>query len=285
MPFRTQPRGPWAPWALALLFAEFALAGPVTVTGSAAASGSEGLRVQIDAGACNAGDNDLDLSGRTFSAAEPETYSACERIRADSATVTGAAVKFDAGYQVALGGGFGVARGSQFRVDTTPSRVRGGFVADHSPAGEDHYAVRFLLNAQNLMLTSDARLVLLEGADDSGRSWLELVMTYVDSTNSRRLSVSALQDGGGRSGSTPFDLTDGWHAVEVEWWASAPGAADGRVEIRLDGALQAGLSGLDNDTGRIDQARWGVMDALATTSGHLDLDEFVSRRAGPIGPP
>jgi hypothetical protein len=73
--------------------------------------------------------------------------------------------------------------------------------------------------------------------------------------------------------------------VEVDWQAaSAGGANDGRLDLWVDGATQTGLSGLDNDTLRVDYVRWGAIAQIdAGTTGAFYLDEFESVRQNYIG--
>ncbi|MBI4772025.1 MAG: hypothetical protein HY784_16820 [Chloroflexi bacterium] len=67
--------------------------------------------------------------------------------------------------------------------------------------------------------------------------------------------------------------------------ATAPGANNGGLTLWLDGVQQADLSGIDNDTGRIDRVAPGPLSGLdAGTSGREYFDAFESRRQGYIGP-
>ena len=55
--------------------------------------------------------------------------------------------------------------------------------------------------------------------------------------------------------------------------------------VWIDGAQQASLSGVDNDTRRIDRARLGALTGIDTgTSGTYYFDDFESRRQTYIGP-
>lgn len=260
-----------------------ALAGPVEVLSDAAGNNSSaGLRIHVEPGACAAGvDNERQISGATFSTSDERR--ACERLSADSTTITsGADVTFSAGFRVSLGAGFRVEQGASFGASVDTGRVRGGFVRDDTPASEPHYALRFLMNAGNLDPGTDERLMLLEAEDRLGQRWLALVMRFDGA--GKQLKVSAA-DGAGTADSTEFSVKSGWQAIELEWWAADPGDNNGRVNVMQDGNAQSGLVGLDNENGRIDSVRWGLLRALDTTDGQMDLDEFVSRRAGPIGLP
>ncbi len=276
--------GAGAAFALWVWACPAVLAGPVEVVSGAAGGGSSaGLRVHVNPEACSIEvPNEREFSGTTIE--NPGDFEACELLSADNTTIQNAAesVSFSAGYRVALGAGFGVEQGAQFRVSVDNTRVRGGFVRDDSPAAEPHYAVRFLVNPDNLSMGTDERLVLFEAEDHLGRRWLALHMR--DDGTSRYLRVSAA-DGTATAEGGEFAVTSGWQVIELEWWASDPGAANGRVTVLQDGASRTDLGGLANEDGRIHSVRWGLLRALTTTGGQLDLDEFVSRRAGIIGPP
>ena len=48
----------------------------------------------------------------------------------------------------------------------------------------------------------------------------------------------------------------------------------------VDGSQVTGLSGLDNESARVDFVRWGAVDGVdSTTTGTMNLDEFVSQRS------
>lgn len=277
-------RGIWSA-AVCLLWAcvgAESLAGPVEVSSSAAANAtSEGLRIHLEPGACPAEvENERRISGQTLG--DTEERQACERLSADNTIIAnGADVTFGAGYRVALGAGFRVEQGAVFAASVDTTQVRGGFVRDDTPASEPHYAVRFLMNADNLTMGTDERLVLFEAEDRLGRRWLALIMRF---DGASKWLHAAAADGAGTAQSGEFEVSSGWQAIELEWRA-APGSADGTVTVLQDGLSRPGLSGLDNAGGRVDSVRWGILRALDTTEDFLDLDEFVSRRAGPIGLP
>lgn len=275
--------GPGAAFLLWACGCPGVLAGPVEVLSDAAGNGSSaGLRVHLAPEACAVEvDNEQKISGETIGTNDERR--ACERLSADNTIIaSGANVTFSAGFRVSLGAGFRVEQGASFGASVDTGRVRGGFVRDDTPASEPHYAVRFLMNADNLNLGTDERLVLLEAEDRLGQRWLSLVM-YFDGA-AEQLKASAA-DGAGTTDSAEFAVKPGWQAIELEWWAADPGDNNGKVNVMQDGNAQSGLVGLDNENGRIDSVRWGLLRALDTTDGQMDLDEFVSRRAGPIGLP
>jgi hypothetical protein len=86
---------------------------------------------------------------------------------------------------------------------------------------------------------------------------------------------------------TPYvTISDAPHSFEVEWsTASAPGANDGFLNFWIDGVAQGSLSGIDNDTQRMERVRIGLTYIInAGTSGTEYFDRFESRRETYIGP-
>jgi hypothetical protein len=72
----------------------------------------------------------------------------------------------------------------------------------------------------------------------------------------------------------------------LDWRAStAAGANNGGLTFWIDGVQQANLTGVDNDTRRIDRVRLGAVSGLDSgTLGTDYFDVFESRRQTYIGP-
>ncbi|MBD3852846.1 MAG: hypothetical protein IFK93_16175, partial [Acidobacteria bacterium] len=100
------------------------------------------------------------------------------------------------------------------------------------------------------------------------------------------LVASALHGGSLSSVTADSSLPSGYFAVEFEWMASDAGSSNGYLDVWVDGSPVTGLSSLDNEAGQIDYVRWGAVDGVDyTTSGTMNLDEFVSQRSSSmIGP-
>ena len=74
--------------------------------------------------------------------------------------------------------------------------------------------------------------------------------------------------------------------LELDWRAATTaGANNGGLTLWIDGVQQADLTGVDNDTRRIDQVRLGAASGVDTgTRGTYFFDAFESRRLTYIGP-
>jgi len=155
------------------------------------------------------------------------------------------------------------------RVDLGATQA---YVQDNSPNSETYYYVRFSLNPSSVVNGGfDVFRAMSSGGD---------VVLAVEAVTGTGLQVRArLDDGNYQMLFTP--LTPDWHIIELDWKAATPGLFDGKLDWKVDGVAVPGLTTLDNDTGAIDFVRWGAMPLQATTSGFLDLDDFVSTRTSP----
>jgi hypothetical protein len=83
-----------------------------------------------------------------------------------------------------------------------------------------------------------------------------------------------------------FPVSDAPHVIELDWRAAtAVGANNGGLTLWIDGAQQADLANVDNDTWRIDRIRLGAVAGVDTgTRGTVYFDAFESRRQTYIGP-
>ena len=81
-------------------------------------------------------------------------------------------------------------------------------------------------------------------------------------------------------------LSDAFHVLELDWRAStAAGANNSGLTFWIDEFQQADLTGVDNDTCRIDQVRLGAVSGIDSgTRGTYFFDAFESRRLTYIGP-
>jgi hypothetical protein len=93
-------------------------------------------------------------------------------------------------------------------------------------------------------------------------------------------------DKSGWSNSTWLTISDAPHSIELDWRAAtAAGANNGGLTLWIEGVQQASLTGIDNDTRRIDRVRLGPVSGLDSgTRGTYYLDAFESRKQTYIGP-
>jgi len=259
-----------------LLLAGEAQAGSVFVTTANPRTGTRHARV--DVGRSCATDH---LTVPPGSLVGDQTFRACSTLSATGVEVASGATRLEAGDRVALGSGFSVASGASLVV-RTGSLARGeGIIENRAPDGATDYHARFFLDPTALDLLDGERFEHFVALDAGGAR--ELVLGIRRGAGSNRLFLATFADDGGLLSTESTDelvLLPGWHAVEISWQASS-GANDGRAEACLDAEPGAAsrclvLSGLDNDTGRIDAILWGAQDTPRGGMGLLDLDDFAS---------
>ncbi|MFM7141963.1 MAG: hypothetical protein ACKO2K_08630, partial [Alphaproteobacteria bacterium] len=94
-------------------------------------------------------------------------------------------------------------------------------------------------------------------------------------------------DGGTGTQTAPLALPrPGWSTIELEWVrASAPGAIDGSLRLRVDGA-EASANGVANGSVAVDGVQLGLLGGVGTTaSGTMFLDDFESRVSSAFAEP
>jgi serine protease len=156
---------------------------------------------------------------------------------------------------------------------------------DDRPTAETRYRARFYFDPNSIpMAINDAHL-LFQGFSGSGTTQVLQVELRVQSTG---YEVRALLFNDAKVWvlTSWIALSDAPHALELDWRAAtAAGANNGGLTFWIDGVQQADLTGVDNDTRRIDQVRLGATSGVDTgTRGTYFFDSFESRRLTYIGP-
>jgi hypothetical protein len=165
--------------------------------------------------------------------------------------------------------------------DNTPIGVR-----DEQPAGERHYRARFYFDPNSLAMDNGDWHVLFFGysGSDTTRPVLRIDLLFRDDRYHVR-AVFLNDNTTWRTGGA-FVISNSVHYLEVEWQASdGPGANNGLLNFWIDGVRRSSLTGMDNDTRRIDLVRLGPVAGIDVgTRGTDFFDAFESRRASYIGP-
>lgn len=150
---------------------------------------------------------------------------------------------------------------------------------------EPHYRARFYFDPNSIAMTDGNAHYLMIGYDGSSLSTAVFNVDFRYSTGTYQMRLRQ-QDNANATVSTAWTtISDAPHAVELEWWAaSGAGANNGGINFWIDGALKGSLSGLNNDTRRIQRIRLGAASSVdAGTLGSYYLDAFESRRQTYIG--
>jgi parallel beta helix pectate lyase-like protein/K319-like protein len=173
------------------------------------------------------------------------------------------------------------SQGMQAVIDDTISI----FLTDDSPNAETRYRARFYFDPNSISMADSDAHIILSGL--MGTSTGLLRMEFTRSAGNYQLRLRALQDDGTTWANTSwFTISDASHAIELDWRAATgAGANNGGLTLWIDGTQKGDLTGVDNDTWRIDRARLGAVTGVDVgTSGTYYFDAFESRRETYIGP-
>ena len=119
-----------------------------------------------------------------------------------------------------------------------------------------------------------------------GTSTEVLLVEFCQSSGAYQIRAALLDDGTTWINTNWFTISDAPHVIELDWQAAtAAGANNGSLTLWIDEAQQANLSGVDNDTRRMDRARLGALTGVDNgTRGTYYFDAFESHRQTYIGP-
>jgi glucose/arabinose dehydrogenase len=164
--------------------------------------------------------------------------------------------------------------------DNTPISV-----VDKSTASETRYRARFYIDPNSIAMADGDSYVLFFGyhGNDLKRPVVNVEMRFHNGSYQLRSGL-ARDDIVWRRGGW-INISDAPHFAEIDWRAaSEPGTNNGTLAFWLDGVQYSSLTGVDNDTWRIDRVRLGAIAGIdADTRGTVFLDGFESRRTSYIG--
>lgn len=152
------------------------------------------------------------------------------------------------------------------------------YVTDDTPNAERHYRARFAFDPNSIRMESDNAHYILHGY--SGTSALAVRIEFRRSSGNYQLRAALSNDGSGWKSSAWVTLGDAPHAVAFDWRAAtAAGANNGGLTLWIDGARRADLTGVDNDTRRMDRVSLGAVAGVDSgTRGTYFFDTFASER-------
>jgi hypothetical protein len=158
------------------------------------------------------------------------------------------------------------------------------FVTDDTPNVEPRYRARYYFDPNSIPMASGDAHFIFNGF--MGTSTAVLRVEFRQSSGNYQLRARLVNDGTAWTNTGWFTISDASHFIEVDWRAAtAAGANDGGLTLWIDDAQQANLTGVDNDTRRIDRVRLGAVAGIDTgTRGTYYFDAFESRRQTYIGP-
>ena len=156
-------------------------------------------------------------------------------------------------------------------------------VTDQSPNAEPSYRARFYFDPNSISMADGLDFYILTGYDTSSAFQVQFGFS---AATGYRIRLRQTNDSAGTTSITWVNITDAPHFIEIEWHAAtAVGANNGGATLWIDGVQSGSLSGLDNDTRRIEYVRLGAVSGLnAGVLGTYYIDAFESRQQTYIGP-
>jgi hypothetical protein len=172
------------------------------------------------------------------------------------------------------------AQGMQAVIDD----VNPIYITDDRPNAEQHYRARFYFDPNSIAMASTDAHFIFKGFIGTATDILQVELR--PSSGAYQLRGKLLNDSAAFMSTSWFTLSDGPHFIELDWRAAtSTGANNGGLTLWIDGVQQANLTGVDNDTLRVDRARLGALAGIdAGTSGTYYFDAFESRQQSYIGP-
>jgi hypothetical protein len=158
------------------------------------------------------------------------------------------------------------------------------YLSDDRPSGEARYRARFHFDPNSISMANSNAHYLFYAYQGASTVVMRLELRFSNGAYQLR---AGLVDDGTIWKLTPFyTIGDAPHVIELDWQAAtAPGANNGNLTLWIDEVQKTPLSGIDNDTRRIDSVRLGAVAGIdAGTRGSYYVDAFESRRQRYIGP-
>ena len=158
------------------------------------------------------------------------------------------------------------------------------YVTDDRPNAEPRYRARFYFDPNSITMASNDAHFIFKGFTGTGTDVFQVELR--NSAGAYLIRGKVLDDSSAFLVTNWFTISDAPHVIEVDWRAAtAAGANNGGLTLWIDGVQQQDLTGVDNDTWRIDRARLGALSGMDTgTRGTYYFDAFESRRQNYIGP-
>ncbi len=169
--------------------------------------------------------------------------------------------------------------GLQMAIDNNTAT----YLTDDSPYAEVRYRMRFYLDPNSLVMAQKNMFLLFYGHQGTSPAVLRVDLRRYN--DNYQLRSGLLLDSTTWKLTPYYTISDAPHSIEIEWQAAtAVGANNGSLGFWIDGVLKRTLTGIDNDTRRIDRGRLGAFSVDTGTRGTFYIDEFVSVRDTYVGP-
>jgi hypothetical protein len=150
------------------------------------------------------------------------------------------------------------------------------YCTSDQPNAEMHYLASFYFHPNSITMTGGDTHLIFGGY--SGTSTLVLRVQFRKYAGAYQVQASLLNDVSTWKATSWYTINNAYHQISMDWRA-ATGVVDnnGGLTFWVDGNPLPELTGVDNDTRRIDRARLGAVNGIDTgTRGVTYFDEFES---------
>ncbi len=156
---------------------------------------------------------------------------------------------------------------------------------DQSMTDASRYRTRFYFDPNGLSMGNNEKIRLMQlrtGVDTIRPAFVQV--RYIG--GGYEIRMRAQTDAGVTLSGSWYPIADAAVAIEIDWMAATgDGDDNGYVTLWLNGVEMGTISGIDNDTLRVNEVKLGFTSRLGTKiiSGTFYLDAFVSTLADYIG--
>jgi hypothetical protein len=151
------------------------------------------------------------------------------------------------------------------------------YVQNDTPDSETHYRARFYFDPNSITMAAGDMPVIFAGYHDTTQVFC---IQLQKAGGVYQVRISMRSDAGTWTYSSWVNITDGWNALEIEWYAALN---TGSMKLWVDGSEGTTVDSVDNDTLTLTGVRLGVMSVPTGTRGVVHFDDFESRRFSQIG--
>jgi hypothetical protein len=160
------------------------------------------------------------------------------------------------------------------------------WVRSDTPDNERRYRVRFYFDPNGIPITKGNAFPIMAARSGKLNTGADVARVELRRLNSRYQVRAAIATDAGTFARTAWStIPNGRIAIEIDWQtATAAGANNGGLSLWTGGTFRHTVSGIDNDTLRVNSVRLGALQGIDfSTRGTVFFDGFVSRRTTFIG--
>ncbi|HEC05221.1 MAG TPA: hypothetical protein ENJ12_00075 [Thiolapillus brandeum] len=163
----------------------------------------------------------------------------------------------------------------------TLSGTATGLVKDATPGtvtpAVTEYVARFYAYFDDAQLSNGSEFTLFNALDSGSNELFSL-----KARGTAAGTALYLEDADSGKATNNLLVPTGWRAIVLHWNTSGSGQLELIIDREQDGMTET-ITGLTNSGQEIDSIQLGAITNNAGTSGNVDIDSFLSRRAGTGG--